>query len=417
MIMSDRLKKILLISAFVLVVIGMVLAIYWVFFRPTGSVAPTNNANGSVNRLPNTNDRTNLNTSNTPVSNLPIVEGENTNAGPTHLAEGGVTIVDTIVAGNVGSIASTGQGLQYYDQDSGQFYLISPDGSTKTLLTDAKYPQVQKVDWANDGKQAVLTFPDNSKVIYNFSTKKQTTLPTEYEGFSFAPDGSQLVSKYLDVNNRDNQWLVVTSNTGTNAQSVEPLGRNADYVTSSWSPNNEVIATYEKATNTDQSEIIFLGKNGENFPSATIPGKGFEPLWSPDGQYILFSAYSSSTNNNPHLYLMSGGSNTLGQNILDLGIDSWAHKCTFSQNGFSVYCAVPYYLNSGSGPQPSLSSGVPDNIYEINLARGTSNLIAMPVDNFGAQRFSIGALRLSPDESSLLFVDQQTGSVQRVQLK
>jgi len=60
---------------------------------------------------------------------------------------------------------------------------------------------------------------------------------------------------------------------------------------------------------------------------------------------------------------------------------------------------------------------VPDNIYEINLARGTSNLIAMPVDNFGAQRFSIGALRLSPDESSLLFVDQQTGSVQRVQLK
>jgi Tol biopolymer transport system component len=340
----------------------------------------------------------------------------NTNSGPTHIADGGAVLVDTLVPGNAGSIAATNQGLAYYDEATGQFYVISPDGSTKTLMTDAKYPQVQNIDWAKDGMQAVLTFPDNTKVIYNFATKKQISLPTEYSGFSFSPDGGELVSKYLDASNKDNQWLVVTTNTGTSAQSVEQLGRNADYVTSSWSPNNTVIASYEKATNTDQSEIIFLGKNGENLPSATIPGKGFEPLWSSDGQHILFSAYSSVTNDNPHLYLMNGSSSSLGQNIIDLGLDTWAHKCVFSQNGYTVYCAVPYYLNAGSGPQPSLSSSIPDNIYEINLVRGTSNMIAMPVDSSGAQRFSIGALRLSPDESNLMFLDQQTGSVQRIQL-
>lgn len=413
--MPDRLKKILLIAGFVLVAIGMVVAVYFIFFRGAQKIAV--NRNGNVNGLPSVNNGNISTTGNVNTTNLPTTETNTTNTNPSHQANGGSTLVDTIVSGNAGSIASSGNGLQYYDQTTGSFYLISPDGTSRTLMTDAKYPSVQDISWSQDGKQAVLTFPDNSKVAYNFTTKKQTTLASELNNFSFSPSGNNLVSKYLDANDKSNQWLIVSKNDGTTPQSVEQLGENAGNVIPAWSPNNQVVATYESSVNGNQSQIIFLGQNGENFPSVNIEGRGYIPVWSPDGSKILYSTYSAATNDNPHLYIMNGSVDGLGQNIIDLGLDTRADKCTFSQNGYTIYCAVPYYMNAGSGPQPDLSAGIPDNIYEINLLKGSSTLLARPVDSNGTQRFSIGALRLAPDESSLFFIDQQTGAVERVQLR
>jgi len=415
--MSERLKRILLISGFALVIVGMLFAIYWVFFRPTST--PVGNVNlGNINGLPGVGNGNVSVLPNQNSSNLPFIDTSNTNVGLSRVADGGATVADTVVAGNAGSIDSgAGRGLQYYDEETGSFFVLSPDGTTRTLMTDAKYPAAEDIAWSPDGQQAVLTFPDNSKIVYDFVKKKQTSLAPELNNFSFDSSGKNLVSKYLDPVDKSNQWLIVSKNDGTSPQSIEPLGENADSVIPAWSPNNQVIATYEDAVSNSQSSVLFLGRNGENLPSVNIQGRGFLPLWSPDGRKVLYSSYSELTNDSPHLYIMDGGTDSLGRNIIDLGLDTWANKCVFSQNGYSIYCAVPYYLRAGSGLQPSLSDDIPDNIYEINLLRGSTRLLARPVDSLGAQRFSIGALRLSADESSLFFLDKQTGSVQRVQLK
>ena len=74
-------------------------------------------------------------------------------------------------------------------------------------------------------------------------------------------------------------------------------------------------------------------------------------------------------------------------------------------------------MNPGSGPQPSLSAGVPDNIYRIDIRNGTATLIARPVDDKKAQRFSAINLQVASDESALYFTDSITGEVQRIQLR
>ncbi|MEK7637083.1 MAG: hypothetical protein AAB402_01670 [Patescibacteria group bacterium] len=416
--MNDRLKKSLFITAFALVVVGFFFLIWYVFFRPGGTPVTTNRPGGITNGLPSPQNgnanrvRPARNVNALPAVNAPISE-------PSNVANGGATFASPVTTGPAGGLAVNPDNgdLQFYDRASGLFYKISPDGSTKTPLTTDPYPDVRSVDWAPNGNQAILGFPDGSKVLYDFTAKKQTTLPSELNNFSFSPQSDQIAAKYLDPRDEENQWLVVSKPDGTQSQTAEHLGGNADKVTVAWSPNNQIIASYAKSTSGDQQEIIFLGANNENFPSVNVAGRGFTPAWSPDGRKLLYSAYSPLTNDNPHLYLMNGSPESLGTNSLDLGLDTSADKCAFASSGSSVYCAVPYYYNPGSGPQPELSRGIPDNIYRVDLRTGTVGLVARPVDQNKNQRFSAANLRVAADESSLFFTDAATGTIQRVQLR
>lgn len=416
--MNPTIRRALIIAGFVAVTVGWFTVIYLVFFRPGPPLALTNNTNGLVNGLPVPGNG-NVNRV-VPVGNvnaLPNING--TAVGPSAIARGGATTVAEITAtASSGLTTLTDQsGLQYYDQATGQFFKLSADGSQKTILTSDTYPGVQTVAWSPNGKQAILAFPDDSKVLYDFQTKKQTTLPKELHDFSFSPQSDQIVSKYLDPTNTDNQWLVISKPDGSQSLTVEQLGANAGSVTTGWSPNNQIVATYQKSTNSDQSDIFFLGNQGQNLPSVTVQGRGLVPTWSPDGRRFLYSTYSSMTDDNPHLYIMNGQPDQLGAGLLDLGLDTRADKCTFSQNGYSIYCAVPYYLNPGSGPQPSLSSTIPDNIYKIDLLTNTSSLIARPVDQHQTQRFSATSMQLSPSEDVLFFTDTRTGTIQSIRLR
>jgi len=410
-------RRVLIILAFALIVAGLFFAIWLVFFRPTTPIGSTNTPTGNTNGLPNVS---NGNVTVRPPRNVNVLPIDNTSTSePSQIANGGATISNQITNGSASGLGvnATSGDLQYYDKTSGLFYKVSADGLSVTPLTTDTYPDVRTVDWAPSGNQAILGFPDGSKVLYDFATKKQTTLPSELSDFSFSPQSDQIAAKYLDPKNTDNQWLVVSKPDGSQSQTAEHLGANADKVQVGWSPNNQVVATYTKSVSDSQQEVIFLGTNNENFPSVNVFGRGFTPAWSPDGRKVLYSTYSPLTDDNPHLYMMNGAPEALGTGVLDLGIDTSADKCSFASSGSAIYCAVPYYYNPGSGPQPSLSTGIPDNIYKVDLRTGTVSLIARPVDQQKNQRFSATNLQVAADESALFFTDATTGTVQRVQLR
>ncbi len=416
--MPLTLRRALLISGFTILVVGFFVLIWWIFFRPGLPIGNANRPGGITNGLPspqngNANRARPVSNVNTlPVTNVPLSE-------PSPTANGGATFVSTVSTDPTNGLAVSGDNgnLQYYDRTTGLFYAVSPDGSIKTPLTTDPYPDVNAVNWAPNGNKAILGFPDGSKILYDFAAQKQTTLPAELNNFSWSPQSDQIAAKYLDPRNPDNQWLVVSQPDGSQSQTAEHLGANAEQVTVAWSPNNQIVASYAKSVSGDQQEIIFLGTNNENFPSVNVNGRGFLPNWSPDGRKLLYSIYSPLTNDNPHLYLMNGSPEALGTGTLDLGLDTSADKCGFATSGSSLYCAVPYYYNPGSGPQPELSAGIPDNIYKVDLRTGTVELIARPVDAQKNQRFSATNLQVAADESALFFTDATTGTVQRVALR
>lgn len=416
--MSPVLRRALIIIAFILVVALFGFIIWYVFFKPGLPIGNTNRPGGITNGLP-TPGNGNVNRTNPPGTTqvLPVINTPTSQ--PSTIANGSTTLVNSINTGPTTglSVNPDSGNVQFYDKTNGLFYKISPDGSLKTPMTTDAYPDVQNVTWAPNGNQAVLQFPDGSKILYDFATKKQTTLPSELNDFSFSPQSNQIAAKFLDPSNTDNQWLVVSNPDGTQSQTAEHLGDNASKVSVSWSPNNQIIAQYAKSVSGDQQQIIFLGANNENFPSVNVNGRGFTPNWAPDGRKLLYSTYSELTNDNPHLFIMNGSPESLGTGLQDLGLDTSADKCSFSSSGSSIYCAVPYYYNAGSGPQPGLSAGIPDKLYKVDLRTSIVSLVALPVDASNSQRFSMVNLQVAPDESSVFFTDATTGSLQSISLR
>jgi hypothetical protein len=284
------------------------------------------------------------------------------------------------------------------------------------LLSSERFPLLSNVTWAPNRTKAILEFPDQSKVLYDFSAKKQTSLPKEVSDFSFSPTGDQVAWKFLGTN-PDDRWLQVADPTGGSARSIEQLGDNASRVQVAWSPTNQVIALYEKSAGLEQLEILPLGLNGENFETMAVDGRGFQGQWGPGGTALLFSTYSSATDYNPQLQLTSAQGGTIGHDRLNLGLNTWPDKCAFSTNASAIYCAVPQYLESGTGIYPDLAKNIPDEFYRVDLTTGVKTKIAIPVGADGNRIFSAKNVFVTPGDTALYFSDQVTGQTYSLLLK
>lgn len=408
--MSERFKRLALIVGFFLAVLCIALALYVVFFRTRAS-EPSLTPPPSTEEPQTTSEGlpTSGSASRTPVT-APTEPERLPEASP--IANGGITQTDTVTTGRVTAPTLTASGTAaYYDRGDGRFYRIDEKGNP-IRLSDATFPQASSVVWNQKGSSAVIEFPDGSNVVYDFDLQKQTTLPAHWEDFSFSPTTNEIVAKSIGTD-PSNRAIVITTPDGKQTRAVAELGNNADRVTLDWSPNNSVIGFSDTAPSLSgfgRKMILPIGKNHENFPGIVVEGLGFTSQWSPQGNTLLYSAAGESDDYRPSLWVVSGDSNTIGQQRKKIGLATWADKCTFADNS-TIYCAVPNQLNANVGLQRSLANSVPDSIYRINLDTGTSTRVAVP-----ETPQSIDHLIVSPDGRQLFFTDQASGVLQKIQL-
>ncbi|MBU0531439.1 MAG: hypothetical protein ABIG32_02765 [Candidatus Uhrbacteria bacterium] len=394
--MSDQLKRILLFILFIVVAAGIAFALYWFFFRAAPEEVPgvIIGEDGAVVGLPEAG-----------LGEPTVITPEEEAGGlqVSQIARGGLTTSTALTTGGVDavSISSDGSGMNYYDDADGRFYRVNEDG-TVTLLSNQSFPQAENVAWADQGDKAVIEFPDGSNIVYNFETETQVTLPSHWEDFDFAPDGDEIIAKSIGID-PSNRWLVITSDDGTQTESIAALGNNADKVQVSWSPNDSVVAfsdTGSEQSGFGRKMIIPIGKNEENFKGLVVEGLEFDSIWNPRGDKILYSVSGSGNNYKPMLWVVDGSGNDIGDNRRSLGIETWIDKCTFTGNT-TVICAVPQNLPANSGLQPELANDTYDYLYEIDIASGLSTLLAIP-----DQQQSISNITLSSDDSTLYYTDR-----------
>ncbi|MBI4133687.1 hypothetical protein HY478_03665 [Candidatus Uhrbacteria bacterium] len=400
-------KRILLALGLIVIAVGAAIGIYFVFFRapavpPVGPAAPegTSPITGLPTAAPGA---------------IPTVPGGVPGTLPLapRIAQGGPTetteLTEHVVRG--AELSGDGQSVAFYDESDSRFYRVSPDGVI-TKLSDKRFFGVENVTWASEAARAILEYPDGANVMFDFTTGEQVTLPKHWEDFDFSPSGDQIIGKSIGLNT-ENRWLVVANADGSQAQAIEALGENEDKVTVAWSPNDQVVAfsATGRPQGFDSSEIYLIGKNHENFKSLIVEGRDFRPLWSTDGERLVYSVYNSENGYRPTLWITDAEGDSIGANRRSIGLNTWADKCTFG-DARTVYCAVPESLEEGIGLQPSLAGNVPDQVYRIDIETGARNLIGAPLE--GA---SMSRLMLSEDGRYLFYTDTRTGILRQMQLR
>lgn len=409
--MSPTVKRILLILGFLAIVVLIGFGLYYMFNktqtvnRPPAKTGGT----GATNALPGSQDR---NLASSTVSNpgqsgsLPtagIIPGPNND---NYYRPELVTKVTSDYT-TYPSVSSNGS-LRYNNASDGKFYKTNSDGSV-TALSDQSFYNVKNVVWAKTGNKAVIEYPDpdNSKIVYDFDTKKQATLPKHWDDFSFSPDGSQIAAKSLGLS-PENRWLVTTNDDGTGTKLLEPLGNNADKITVDWSPSRQTVAFANTGApqGADRQEILLVGQNNENFKSLIVEGLDFQSQWSGTGKKLLYSVDSARSDFKPELWIANAYGDTIGTGRQSLQINTWAEKCTFSDDN-TVYCAIPRDLPEGAGLTPALAKNSTDDLYKIDLKTGFKTPIALD------KQYTFNTISYDQTNNKIFFTDaHQTGAFQ-----
>ncbi|HBU27655.1 TPA: hypothetical protein DEB00_00885, partial [Candidatus Uhrbacteria bacterium] len=281
--MSLRLKKILVILGFLVVVVGIGYLLYITFFKepatlPSTSPVITEQPGGILPGSEIAGER--------PVD-APPVSGETPGGAlpsAAAVAAGGLTQVTKLTLTGVvdPKLSGDGKTLSYYDPHDGKFYRVDADGNILPILPTA-FPDANNVQWSPDTNKAILEFPDGANISVDLQTGTSTTLPTHWEEFQFAPNNSdQIIAKSIGTD-PGNRWLVIAQSDGSQAKTIAALGSNASKVNVSWSPNDQVVAfsdTGALVSGFGRKQILPIGKNQENFPGLVVEGFSFEPLWS-----------------------------------------------------------------------------------------------------------------------------------------
>lgn len=422
--MSLNWKRIALLIGFILAVFLIGYGLYFFFLKPSVPTQPGTNTNttpGVNGGLPTANINGNIQVIGNTNGSLPginaggdsgivIPEDITDTSTVSPIANGGLTMVKPITDNTASNstISSDGTSAIYYDQTSGTFNRITPNG-TIVPYSDKIFYNVDQVTWSPSKDKAILEYPDGSNILYNFSTNEQVTLPKHWKEFSFDPSGDKIALKSMALD-PENRWIAVANSDGSQATRIEHLGDKDATVAINWSPNNQIVAMYREDKDFNRQDLYFVGLNQENFKSTILPGRGFDGKWSTNGDLLLYSVYSSDSGYKPTLWMVKAEGDSIGENRRSLRLETWVEKCTFYSNT-SVYCAVPRSLEEGSGIFSDDLNTSPTDLYKIDLATGLRTKIATPAIDINMEN-----LFVTENEKFLYFNSKEDGKLYSIQL-
>jgi hypothetical protein len=337
------------------------------------------------------------------------------------VAQGGFTNSQEVVSKDVKSpdFSNSNDALVYYDQQNQSFYRVNDDGSI-FKMSDNKFYSVVDVVWSPTKNQALIEYPEDAnvaynKILYDFDQDRAlTSFQKEMKDFNFSNNGENISAKWIG-DYRDHNYLVTSDIYGNGFKFVEPIVDKQDDVQTIWSPDSEILATYRETFDGDRQEIFFINENNKNLKSLVVDGRGFEAKWSPKGNKIVYSVFNSRTDYSPTLWIANGQGDGLGGGKRYVGLNTWIDKCDFSQNNSDlIYCAVPDYLPQGSAWYPELAKDVPYHIYRVDINTGRKEKVADPIVN-GA-RVSIDEIHLGEDDQVLYYTNESDGHLYSIDL-
>lgn len=364
-------KRIFIIVASIIVVLGIAVGIYFFFFAPGASkitVGVPNPFSGSGDR-PSTD----------PVTVGPV-QGAGTVVAP-HLiritdgpvAKGAVALkIAPKPSTNASSTPEFGDTeVRYIERASGNVYAFRVHDRVLTRIGNKTLPGVQEASWLPDGTRAFARFITTREGVDQVATYSLPADGTEgyfFEAglasagvtpsgsiFTLLPGGSGSVASIADASGAGSRTLFSSS---LSAITLAPSG--ADFV-----------ATTKPSSEVSGYAFLVSGKTGA-FSRILGPFTGLSTLPSPNGNLVLYSYVSLGK-------LHTGVFDIIKRSATELPVATLSEKCAWVPDSTSLYCGVP--TEQGNNLPDSWYQGASsfsDRLWKVDLATRLATLVADP---------------------------------------
>lgn len=407
-------RRILIIIAGIIVVLGAAIGIYLIFFANSDglTVGPSGSPFGSAE------DRTDglgqaidvgvpvqgAGTLYAPrllrLSDAPVSHG----AFALYIPAQTTTVGTTTASGTPPEVITTPEEVEarYIDRQSGNVYSFRIHERTMTRISNKTLPGIQEAIWSSDGSRAFVRFleadTDASEHISTFS------LPIDGEGGYFlerdiAQVAVQGSSTLIMLQNTEGSNVSLAGADGTGSRSL--FFSTIRNLTMAIAGSN-FVATTKAAAILDG--YAFLVDRAGSFTRLLGPLPGLSTLPNPAGTKVMYSYNDRST-------LVSQVLDVTNRSTVPLPLATLPEKCVWSRDGLALYCAVPTTL--GANLPDDWYQGArsfSDRVWKVDLDTRVASLVFDPAQ-LADIAMDMDALTLDSASDVLLFRNRIDGSL------
>ena len=303
------------------------------------------------------------------------------------------------------SISPNGDWIAFSSGELGSMniFLIKPDGSELTILTDLPGDEFQP-KWSPDGKTIIFSATLNGNAeIYSINVDgtiftQLTDIESEDGAPSWSPDGTKIAFQ----SDRDGDFNIYTMN--PDGSDVTRLTENpSSDLTPSWSPDSEKIAFRSSRDGND--EIYIMNKDGSELINLTnSSGNDYGPNWSPDGKDIVFFSDTEGLNEVYSINIASRIVKNLTNNPAGDGGPFWGFVVSDSETTNTLTPTTPtpytsYYWDFDDGIQ-----GWGINSNHISSLKSIDGVLTFDVKGNDPHIYSPDSLKISSSITPIITI-------------
>lgn len=294
--------------------------------------------------------------------------------------------------------------IRFIERQSGNIYAFRLHDRVLTRVSNRTLPGIQEAFWTSDGSRVFARYL--SRMADGLEHVDTYALPADGgEGYFLEQDLAAVAVRATST-----VFSLLPSASGSVGSFSNPDGTNVRTLfTSALSrlsagfSGGDIVAYTKPSSGLDGYAFLVSGGNG-SFTRLLGPLRGLSALPSPEGTSVL---YSYVDRGRTYLQVLDLAS----RNATALPLATLAEKCAWERGGRAVYCGVPTTL-SGNVPDDWYqgAQSFTDRIWRIDLDTRLATLIVDPVQVADVAIDAV-SLALDPESDVLIFTNKKDGTL------
>lgn len=298
------------------------------------------------------------------------------------------------------------------DKKSNALFAYTLDGTLwKTDAEDLNWQQIttdkieglKKVLWSSDKSKALLWSKNAEKDIFyeiEYQNAKKNTLKDGLDTAVWDNMGTKIFYKYFDGQTKS-RTLNIANPDGSGWQKLTDLGFR--YVTIAPIPLTSLISFWNMPKKDELTELFTIGITGGDSHKIFTGRYGADYLWSPNGTMALISSLATITDRKISLGVIK-----IDGTYSDLNVPTFVSKCVWSQDGKTIYYALPGNISENAILPDDYEDGkffTNDTFWKMDITTGVKERISDPA-NTESSKYDATSFFLSNTEDKIYFINK-----------